>query len=59
MTGNDTGFLVITSGIACQFQDLSSQIFHDSGQVNWCSSSNTFSIVAFSQKAMNTSNRKL
>merc|ERR1719433_401387 len=48
MTGDDTGFLVIASSIACQLQDLSSQVFHDSSQIDWCSSSNTFSIVAFS-----------
>merc|ERR1719449_226929 len=39
MTGDDTGFLVVASSIACQFKDLSSQVFHDSGQVDWCSCS--------------------
>merc|ERR1711953_729926 len=52
MTGDDPGFLVVTSSIACQLKDLSSQ-------VDWCSSSDTFSIVAFSQETMDTSNREL
>merc|ERR1719420_2047241 len=58
MTGDDTGFLIVTSSIACQLKDLSSQVFHDSSQVDWCSCSNTFSIVAFSQETMDTSNRE-
>merc|ERR1712184_220733 len=57
MTGNDPGFLVVTSSIACQLKDLSSQVFHYSSQIDWCSSSDTFSIVAFSQETMDTSNR--
>merc|ERR1711988_1214764 len=58
MTGDDTCFLVIASSIACQLKNLSSQVFHDSSQVDWCSSSNTFSIVAFSQETMDTTNRE-
>lgn len=34
MTGNDTLLLVIASGIASEFEDLSSQVFEDRGQIN-------------------------
>merc|ERR1712062_80944 len=59
VTGNNTSLLVITSRIACQFQDLSGQILHDSSQVHRGTSTNTFCIISFSQKTMNTTNGEL
>jgi hypothetical protein len=34
MTGNDTSFLVITSGITSEFEDFGSEIFEDGGEVD-------------------------
>ena len=34
MTGNDTLLLVITSGIASQFEDLSGEVLEDGSEVN-------------------------
>ncbi len=34
MTGDDTGFLVVAGGIASQLENLSSQIFEDSREVD-------------------------
>jgi hypothetical protein len=34
MTGDDTGLLVVTRGIAGQFEDLSGQIFEDGCEVD-------------------------
>jgi hypothetical protein len=45
---------VVTSSIACQFQNFSGQVFHDGSQVHRGTSSNTFSIVVFAQQAMDT-----
>lgn len=34
VTWNDTGLLVVTGGVASQLEDLSSQVFEDSGEVD-------------------------
>ena len=35
VTRDDTGLLVVTSGIAGQLEDLGSQVFQDSRKVDW------------------------
>ena len=32
--GNDSGFLVVSGGITSEFENLSCEIFHHSGQIN-------------------------
>ena len=59
MTRDDPGLLVVTSSIACQLENLSSQVLHDGGHVDWGSSANTLSIVSLPQKTMDTSNWEL
>ena len=59
MSWDDTSFLVITGSISGQFENLSGQIFHDSGEVNWGSGSNTFSVVSFAEKSVDSSNWEL
>ena len=59
VTGNDSGLLVVTSSVARQLEDLSAQILEHSCQVDWSTSANTLSIVAFAKKTMDTTNRKL
>lgn len=59
VTRDDASFLVVSGSIACQLQNFSSQVFHDGCEVNWCTGSNSFSIVAFPQQTMDTTNRKL
>ena len=34
VTWDDTGLLVVTGGVASQLEDLSSQVFEDSGEVD-------------------------
>jgi hypothetical protein len=34
MTGDDTGLLVVTSGVASQLEDFSCQVLEDSGEVD-------------------------
>merc|ERR1712193_507713 len=34
VTGDDTGLLVVTGSIACQFEDFSGQVFHDGSQLD-------------------------
>ena len=59
MTGNDPRFLVVTGGISCQLENLSCEVLHDGGQVDWGSGSYTLGIVAFAQMTMDTSNGEL
>ncbi len=59
MTGDDPGLLVVTGSIACQLKNLSSEVLHDSSQVDWGSSSNPLSIVALSQVTVDTTHREL
>ena len=59
MAGNDTGLLVVAGSVTGQLQNFSSQIFHDGGQVHWCSGSDTFGVVSFSQQTMDTTDREL
>jgi hypothetical protein len=35
VTGDDTGLFVIPSSVTSQFEDLSSQVLQDSGEVNY------------------------
>merc|ERR1712018_727652 len=50
VTGDDPGLLVVTGSIACQFKNLSGQVFHNGSQVDGGTGTNTFSIVALAQK---------
>ena len=59
MTGDDSCLLVVTGSISCQFKNLSGQVFHNGSQVNWGSSSYTFSVVSLAEKTMDTSNWEL
>jgi hypothetical protein len=58
MTRDDTSLLVVTSGIASKFENLSSEILKDSGKVDWSTGTDTLSVVALSQETMNTADRE-
>ena len=59
MTGNDSGFLVITGGVACQLKNFSSQVLEDGSKVHWGTSTNSFGIVALPQQTVDTSDWEL
>ncbi|CAH1712267.1 unnamed protein product [Aphis gossypii] len=59
MSGNDTRLLVVTGCVTGQLQNFSCQVFHDGGQVHWCSGSDTFGVVSFSQQTVDTTDREL
>lgn len=58
MTRDDTGLLVVTSGIASQFEDLGSEVLKNGGEVDGSTSTNTLSVVALPQEAVDTTNGK-
>ena len=59
MTGDDPGLLVVTSGVSCQLKDLSCQVLHDGGQVDWGSGTDALGIVALAEMTMDTTNWEL
>jgi hypothetical protein len=54
MTWDDTGLLVITSSVTSQLENFSSKILENGSEVNWGTSTDTLSVVALSEKTMNT-----
>ena len=59
VTGDDPGLLVVTGSVTGQLEDLSCQILHDGGHVDWGTSSHTFSIVSLAEQTVDTSNWEL
>ena len=59
VTGNDTGLLVVTSSVAGELKNLSSQVFHDSCKVNWGTSSYAVSIVSLPQETVDPAHWEL
>ncbi|TRY78828.1 hypothetical protein TCAL_12416, partial [Tigriopus californicus] len=59
MTGDNAGLLVVTGSIASQFEDLSRQIFHHSGQVNGGTGSHSLGVVSLAKQSMDTADREL
>ena len=54
MTRDDTGLLVVTSGVSSQLENLSSQVLEDGCEVNWSTSTDTLSVVSLAEKTVNT-----
>ena len=59
MSWDDTGLLVVTGSITGQLQNFSGQVFHDSSEVHWGTSTNTLGIVALAQKPVDPSDGEL
>jgi hypothetical protein len=59
VTGDDPGLLVVTGSISSQLEDLSCQVLHDGGHVDWGTSSHTLSIVSLAEQTVDTSNGEL
>jgi hypothetical protein len=54
VTGDDTGLLVVTSGVTSQFEDFGSEVLEDGGEVDGSTGTNTLSVVALSEKTVDT-----
>ena len=59
VTGIDSCLLVVTGGIAGQFQDLCGQILHDGGQVDGGSGTHAFGVISLAQEAVDPAYGKL
>jgi len=58
MTRDDTGLLVVTSGIASKFEDFGSEVLKDGSEVDGGTSTDALSIVSLSQETVDTTNRE-
>jgi hypothetical protein len=54
MAGDDTGLLVVTSGVSSQLEDLGRQVLKDSGKVDGSAGTDTLSIVALAEETVHT-----
>ena len=54
VTGDDTGLLVVTSGVTSQLEDFSGEVLKDSSEVDGGTGTDTLSVVALSQKTVDT-----
>ena len=59
MTRDDSRLLVVSGSVAGQLEHFSGQVFHDCCQIDWCSGSDTFGVVALAQQTVDTSDREL
>ena len=59
MTGDDSCLLVVTSGVACQLKDLSSQVLEHGSEVHGGTSADSLGIVSFPQQTVDTSDGEL
>ena len=54
MTGDDTGLLVVTGGVASQFENFGSEVLENGSEVDRGTGTDTLSVVALPQKTVNT-----
>lgn len=54
MTGDDAGLLVVAGGVSSQLEDLSCEVLEDGGEVDGSTGTDTLSIVALSEKTVDT-----
>ena len=54
MTGDDTRLLVVTGGVAGQFEDFGGEVLEHGGEVDGSTGTDTLSVVALPQETMDT-----
>ena len=59
VSGDDSGLLVVLSGVSGQFEDLSSEIFEDGCQVDGGTSSDSFGVVGVSEETADSADGEL
>jgi len=55
---DDTGLLVVTSGVTGQLEDLSSEVLKNSGEVDRGTSTDTLGVVALAEETVDTTDRE-
>jgi len=59
MARHDTLLLVVARGVASKLKNLGSEVLEDSGEVDWCASTDTGCVVAVLEKTVDTTNGEL
>jgi len=59
MTGDDARLLVVTSGVASQFEHFRCQVFHYSREVHWCTCPHALSVVPLAKETVDTPDGEL
>jgi hypothetical protein len=59
VTWNDAGLLVVTSGIAGQLEYFGRQVFHNGGEVDRSTGTNSFSVVSLAEQTVDTTDWEL
>ena len=59
MPGDDPGLLVVTGSVACQLKNLSSEVLHDSSQVDGGTSTHTLGVVALAEEPVDPAHGEL
>jgi hypothetical protein len=54
VTGDDTGLLVVTSGVTGQLEDFGSQVLEDGSEVDGSTGTDTLGVVALAEKTVDT-----
>jgi hypothetical protein len=56
VTGDDTGLLVVASGVASKLEDFGSQVLKDGSEVDGSAGTDTLSVVALAEETVDTAN---
>jgi hypothetical protein len=56
VTRDDTGLLVVASGVASKLEDFGSQVLKNGSEVDGSTGTNTLSVVALAEKTVDTAN---
>ena len=55
----NTGLLVVAGGITGKFENFDSEVFKDSSHEDWSAGTNTFTIAAFTEESVETTDWEL
>jgi hypothetical protein len=58
MTGNNTGLLVVAGSVTSQLEDFGSEVLKDGSEVDGSTGTDTLSVVALSEKTVDTTDRE-
>ena len=59
MSRDDSGLLVVTSGISGQLEDLSSEVLEDGSQVDWGTSTHSLGVVSLAEESVDATDGEL
>ena len=59
VSGDDSGLLVVLGGVSSELENLSSEIFEDSGEVDGGTSSDSFGVVGVSEETADSADGEL